>query len=159
MVQGRIEKAMQSVNTCIQSVVFGVVLFFLFAAACSKGDGNLAQIKVDFKWNPPCQSPTKSPEITVSEVPVGTVRLYVKLTDLMLPGFDHGGGFVSYKGQSVIKAGGIGGSYHGPTPIHGATHQMEIRVEALDGDDRIIGVGRKSRPFPPEGEPERWDCT
>ena len=136
-----------------------VFLFFLFIFACGSGNSkqNIAELNIDFKWNAPCTSLRDNPEITLAKVPKNTARFYVGLTDLDLPGFDHGGGYVEYRNSPIIKSGTIDGTYGGPSPPTGVIHDYEITVKALDKDGNVLAIGKKSHRFPPKGEEEiRW---
>jgi hypothetical protein len=133
------------------------VLVMFVAISCNDAERNAVQIGVDFKWNPPCTELFVSPEITIKKVPDGTTQFYVEMTDLDLPAFDHGGGFVKYENQNVIPAGAVRGSYAGPSPPYGIIHTYEIKVRALGPNKEILGVGKAAHQFPPEGEEEiRW---
>jgi phosphatidylethanolamine-binding protein (PEBP) family uncharacterized protein len=79
------------------------------------------------------------------------------MTDLDLPAFDHGSGFASFKGDNIIPAGAVKGSYNGPSPPYGVFHEYEILVMARDTENRTLGIGKSSLRYPPEDEKEeRW---
>jgi len=136
---------------------FSVIVASIAVLTCSRVDENAAALEVDFQWNPPCTDLFMSPEIRLGGIPEGTARFYVTLTDLELPAFDHGNGFVKYDNRSVLPSGAVRGSYAGPSPPYGVTHRYEIKVRALDKDDNVLAVGKKALKYPPEGEKEvRW---
>ena len=140
-----------------QRLMLIVLTGLLVGMGCSNPSDDSVALEVDFRWNAPCTSLFKTPEIKVGNIPPGTRRFYVGLIDLNLPAFDHGGGFAPYTGADVIPAGAVEGSYKGPSPPHGVIHHYEITVEALDDKDRRLGVGKQKRRYPPEGEEEiRW---
>ena len=122
--------------------------------SCSQTDENTATLSVDFQSNPPCTSSFVSPQITLGNIPEGTVKFYVELTDLDLPAFDHGSGFATFDEQPVIPAGAVRGSYAGPSPPYGVIHDYEIKVKAMDAENKVLGVGQKALRYPPEGEEE-----
>jgi phosphatidylethanolamine-binding protein (PEBP) family uncharacterized protein len=118
-------------------VVAVVVLTFL---ECGQRYKDAVPLEVDFQWNPPCTSLFISPEIRISGTPEGTQRFLVSLTDLDLPGFDHGSGFATYTGGEVIKAGAVEGAYRGPSPPYGSVHRYEIQVEARNAENKTIAI-------------------
>jgi phosphatidylethanolamine-binding protein (PEBP) family uncharacterized protein len=140
---------------CAYPLTAGLLL--LLCVACSDKEQNGVALDVDFQWNPPCSRLAHNPRIALGDVPEGTVRFLVSLIDKDLPAFDHGSGFVDYKGSAVIEPGTVDGSYKGPSPPYGVIHDYEITVKALDADGEVLGIGRKVRRYPPEGEEEaRW---
>ena len=67
-----------------------------------------------FQWNPSGTSIYKNPEIRLSTVPESTHRFSVKLVDLDMKSYNHGGGTYDYEGSPVIPAGKIDGDFQGP---------------------------------------------
>ena len=133
------------------------ILSLFVVLSCSRSEENAVPLEVDFHWNPPCTDLFMSPEIRLGPIPEGTASFYVTLIDLDLPAFDHGNGFAQYENQSILPAGAVRGSYAGPSPPHGVTHRYEIKVRALDKDRKVLAVGKKVLPYPPDGEEEvRW---
>ncbi len=134
-----------------------VVFLLLTTTACDRQAENAVELKIDFKWNPPCGSLYDTPEITINAVPEGTSRFFVQMIDTDMPSFDHGSGFADYTGELVIPSGGVDGSYKGPTPPDLVIHDYEFTVEARDKDNKTLGIGKKTRRYPPEGEEKiRW---
>ena len=89
-----------------------------------------------------------SPSIKVSNIPKGTAFFKVKMTDLDMTSFDHGGGIVSYIGGDVIPEGALKG-YRGPEPPSGSVHRYEIVVQALSSDKSLIlGEGKLTKRYP-----------
>ncbi|MFT6657702.1 YbhB/YbcL family Raf kinase inhibitor-like protein [Maritalea sp.] len=70
-----------------------------------------------------------SPQFDVSDVPEGTIKLNFSVQDLDAPGFSHGGGTISYDGESAIGAGAF--MYKGPCPPNGK-HEYQWTMTALD---------------------------
>lgn len=64
--------------------IFLCGLFWYFSVGCESEVQDAAVIEVDFKWNPPCTSVLKSPEIHLKAIPEGTARFFIGLTDLDL---------------------------------------------------------------------------
>ncbi|MCP4686594.1 MAG: hypothetical protein GY859_01000 [Desulfobacterales bacterium] len=125
--------------------------------ACDQRPENVVELKIDFKWNPPCSSLYDTPEITIDAVPEGTARFFVEMIDTDLPSFDHGSGFADYHGEPVIPRGAVKGSYKGPTPPERVIHDYEFTVEARDKDNKTLGIGKKIHTYPPKGEEKiRW---
>ena len=125
--------------------------------ACDDTAKNAVELDVDFKWNPPCTILFVRPKITIRNVPAGTVKYYVEMTDLDLPAFDHGSGYVKHENDGIIPAGAVRGSYAGPSPPYGVINTYEIKVKALSSNSDVLGVGKMSHRYPPKGEEEvRW---
>ncbi len=125
--------------------------------ACGDPEENAAKLEIDFTWPPPCTNGAISPEIQLESVPEGTKLFYIKLTDLDLKTYDHGGGYAPCDGSLVIPPGAAKGTYMGPGPPQGVIHDYEIKVTAMDENKKVLGVGRKIHRYPPEGEEEvRW---
>jgi phosphatidylethanolamine-binding protein (PEBP) family uncharacterized protein len=108
-----------------------------------------AEMTVEFSWEGIQACTHESPELRVSAVPDGTAELRVKLKDISLPAWNHGGGKVTYDGSGVIPAGALKLGYNGPCPQSGR-HQYEFSVMAIDADGVIIGFGKARQSFPPK---------
>jgi phosphatidylethanolamine-binding protein (PEBP) family uncharacterized protein len=107
------------------------------------------QLDVSFEWPTKSGCSDVSPAMSVGNIPASTKFLEIKLKDLDKPGFDHGGGVVSFAGSGEIPAGAIPRRYYtGPCPPFGS-HTYEISVSAL-GDDRskVLGNGSATRKYP-----------
>ncbi|MEE4113473.1 MAG: hypothetical protein V2I40_11710, partial [Desulfobacteraceae bacterium] len=91
---------------------------------------NAAEMTVAFSWEgiDPCTH--DSPEIRVSPVPKGTAELQVKLKDISMPEWNHGGGKVKHDGSGVIPAGALKIGYNGPCQP-GGRHPYEFSVMAV----------------------------
>jgi phosphatidylethanolamine-binding protein (PEBP) family uncharacterized protein len=125
--------------------------------SCTNKYEDAVVLTVDFEWNPPCTPLDNSPKIIIDQIPEGTVRWYVEMTDLDLPAFDHGSGFTPVSEKPVIPAGAVVGTIKGPSPPYGSVHEYEITVMARDAENRTIGIGKKVLAYPPPGEEEiRW---
>ncbi len=111
--------------------------------------GDAAEMTVEFSWEGIEACTHDSPEIRVSPVPEGTADLRVKLKDISLPAWNHGGGKVRHDGSGVIPAGALKLGYNGPCPTSGR-HEYEFSVMAVDADGAIIGFGKARQPFPPK---------
>jgi phosphatidylethanolamine-binding protein (PEBP) family uncharacterized protein len=127
-----------------------VVLGFLFGCVSAKVSPNAVNLKVSFKWTKASKCSSKSPKVYVSNIPKGTKTLKVRLDDFDAPSWNHGGGAVPYKGSkgsAVIKAGALTNGYNGPCPPSGF-HSYQFKVQAIDKDGVIIGIGKAVRKFP-----------
>ncbi len=107
------------------------------------------EMTVAFSWEGIDACTHDSPEIRVSPVPEGTADLQVKLKDISMPAWNHGGGRVNHDGSGVIPAGALKLGYNGPCPPDGR-HQYEFSVMAVDAGGAIIGFGKARQPFPPK---------
>jgi len=120
-----------------------------FGCSSEKISPNAVALGIDYEWTELDRAKSKNPEIKVSGIPEGTIRFHVGLSDLDLKSFDHGGGYVDHDGSGIIRRGAIVGHYYGPDPPPTITHSYEITVKAIDESDVIIGIGKKTRNFPP----------
>jgi phosphatidylethanolamine-binding protein (PEBP) family uncharacterized protein len=93
-----------------------------------------------FRW---CGS--GSPTISISGVPKSTAKLIILMSDLDKPDFNHGGGTVTYTGQSQIPCGSLT-SYIGPSPPSG-THHYRIGISAMDAKGMTLGQSISMQPF------------
>jgi phosphatidylethanolamine-binding protein (PEBP) family uncharacterized protein len=89
-----------------------------------------------------------SPEFQLRDVPRGTAKLDLRMTDLMAPSFQHGGGVVAYTGQAGIPCGAINGGYVGPSPPKGQVHTYRWTIQALDASGKVLGRTAAERKFP-----------
>ena len=108
-----------------------------------------AEMTVEFSWEGIAACTHDSPELRVSAVPEGTADLRVRLKDVSLPAWNHGGGKVKHDGSGVIPAGALKLGYNGPCPPSGR-HKYEFSVMAVDADGVIIGFGKARHSFPPK---------
>lgn len=136
--------------------LFPAVLLMLTIGCASNQNQNqikipkdAAEMTVDFSWEGIKACTHESPEIRVSDVPDGTAELRVRLKDIDIPAWNHGGGNVTYDGSGIIPAGTLALGYNGPCPP-GGRHKYEFSVMAVDAGGVIIGFGKARRPFPPE---------
>jgi phosphatidylethanolamine-binding protein (PEBP) family uncharacterized protein len=114
----------------------------------------LAQEKmaVDYAWKLAHKCAKKSPEISVTGIPLGSVELSVKMVDLDYRSFDHGGGFIKndegLPEQLVIAEGSLT-SFVGPCPPNFSSfgHDYEITVTAKDKNNQVLGKGSVARNF------------
>jgi phosphatidylethanolamine-binding protein (PEBP) family uncharacterized protein len=104
-----------------------------------------------FEWGniPSCSSGSpdsvSNPIFNLSNVPPGTKEIYFTMTDTDAPGYDHGGGTVSYNGEKVIKPGTF--DYFSPCPPDGE-HTYEWEAEAVDGDEKTLGNATAQKVYP-----------
>ena len=101
---------------------------------------NPPKMGVDFTFGPKHKCQGISPEIRLSNVPVGVASYEVKLTDLDVPTFHHWSQTLPAGGPVIQE--GAGSGYFGPCPPSG-THRYEITVVARDGQNRAVASGEK----------------
>ena len=121
-------------------------LFFIFCGTTTATESEQT-IRVEFEWTEASRCSTVSPLIRVADIPEGTKYFKVKLVDLNMPAFDHGGGLIPYSGTAVISEGALE-AYRGPCPFTGMVHSYEISVQALSSDKKeVLGHGKAVRKF------------
>lgn len=122
-------------------------LLFVFGCATAKIAPDAVKLRVAFSWKGTKRCSSYSPKIKVSGIPRGTKYLKVKLKDLDVPSWNHGGGKVAYKGSSIIPAGSLKNGYNGPCPPSGS-HQYQFTVYAINERNVVIGIGKATKKFP-----------
>jgi len=109
-----------------------------------------AEMEVSFSWAGIEACTHESPEIRVDRIPDGTVELQVRLKDINVPAYNHGGGRVKNDGSGVIPPGALTIGYNGPCPPYKERHKYEFLVLARDAQGQIIGFGKSRQLFPPK---------
>jgi phosphatidylethanolamine-binding protein (PEBP) family uncharacterized protein len=109
--------------------------------------GALAQSKfgASMRW---CGT---SPEFKLTGVPKGTESFALKMVDLDVPSYPHGGGKAAYQaGQNTIPCGTItaGWSYAPPSPPSGQVHTYQWTIQALDANGGVLGQAVTQRKYP-----------
>ncbi|MEW6603035.1 MAG: hypothetical protein AB1499_18840 [Nitrospirota bacterium] len=134
-----------------RTIIIALCTFAFFSCNSTKVSENSSSLDIQFAWAKTSVCSNVSPEIIVENIPVDTKFLIVKMVDLDMPSYDHGGGEVAYIGSSTISEGALG-SYAGPCPPPGVEHSYEITVQALSADKKLIlGQGKAVRKFKKEG--------
>jgi phosphatidylethanolamine-binding protein (PEBP) family uncharacterized protein len=119
----------------------------LFGCATAQVSPDAVELPVDFAWQASDRCSGQSPAIQVHNIPAATKTLYVKLKDLDVPNWNHGGGTVAYDGSGLIPVGALQNGYNGPCPPSGS-HRYQFTVKAIDAAGVIIGTGQQTRNFP-----------
>ena len=115
-----------------------LILSAMVMAAMANGSAPKGIFRLGFDWGELelCTTGTPnvvpSPEFDLSGVPPGTKFIRFKLIDHDAPGFDHGGGLVTFAGQGFIPSGMF--AYKSPCPPDGR-HLYEWQAIALDGEN------------------------
>ena len=107
----------------------------------------VAILGVDFSWSDENRCSSLSPAIQVTGIPAGTKYFKVKLVDLDVPFWSHGGGMVDNDGSGVIPSGALKNGYNGPCPP-GGSHRYEFTVDAIDDAGNTIATGKQMKNFP-----------
>jgi phosphatidylethanolamine-binding protein (PEBP) family uncharacterized protein len=101
-----------------------------------------SRLDVAFTWNISHRCSPVSPEIRLKDIPAGTTRLVVKMTDLDQKDLDHGGGSITpsdaFGNTFTIESGALK-TYKGPCPENFTTlgHEYQFSVTALGADDKV----------------------
>ena len=133
----------------MKRMILSAVVLAIVMCGCltTNVDPNAAQLTVDFSWKDVKSGSTVSPAIKVSGFPAETKYFTVKLADLDVPAFNHGGGKVENDGTGIIAAGALKDDYKGPNPPSGS-HRYEFTVQAVNAEGTIIGIGKSTKKFP-----------
>jgi phosphatidylethanolamine-binding protein (PEBP) family uncharacterized protein len=99
-------------------------------------------MSASFRW---CAG---SPEFTLSGVPAGAANLRFAMTDLDVPGYDHGGGTIRYDGVRTIPCGAFSGAFKGPSPPPGQVHRYRWKIEALGANGKALATTSAQRKYP-----------
>jgi phosphatidylethanolamine-binding protein (PEBP) family uncharacterized protein len=101
-----------------------------------------ADFDIKFSW---CGS---TPEFTLSNVPKGTTKLDLRMVDLDVPSYNHGGAVLEFKGQKKIDCGAfISQIWYPPDPPSGS-HPYKWTVSAKDKDGKELASATAERKFP-----------
>ncbi|WP_143273878.1 phospholipid-binding protein [Bradyrhizobium canariense] len=102
---------------------------------------NASAFSMSFRW---CG--LGSPVFALSGVPKGTATLQFHMIELQVPSYNHGGGMVTYKGQSAVACGALN-NYSPPSPPSGS-HSYQITVTAFGPNKSNLGSASFTREFP-----------
>ena len=137
----------------VNRLLFLLCLSIFSIAGCLPSGGlvpeDAAELIVTFSWEGTNACSRQSPEIRVANLPPDAAELKVRLKDLDVPNWNHGGGTLDHDGSGIIPAGALTSGYNGPCPP-GGRHRYEFSVKALDADGSIVGFGKAMRSFPPQ---------
>ncbi|MXQ10340.1 hypothetical protein GR328_02490 [Microvirga makkahensis] len=92
-----------------------------------------------------------SPEFKLAGVPKGTASFDLKMVDLNVPNYPHGGGKAAYQaGKNIIPCNTIsaGWGYNPPSPPSGEVHTYRWTIRALDAKGGVLGEAVTQRKFP-----------
>ena len=106
-----------------------------------------ADLSVNFKFTAAYKCSKVSPEIHVGNIPSGTAAFKVRLRDLDVPTWRHGGGTVPADPSGVIARGALKDGYNGPCPPSGS-HNYEFTVKAVDANGETLAEGSSTQRFP-----------
>ena len=113
--------------------MFKKFFFIIFLAFVFIGSSIANDFQISFEWgnlklcNTGKPNVVKNPIFELSNVPDETKWIYFKLTDLNVPSYNHGGGWVEYAGINKIKSGEF--TYKSPCPP-GKTHKYQWTATA-----------------------------
>jgi hypothetical protein len=126
------------------AVVF--ILMGCVALASCQGDQDTLALALQFEWVKQNECSEFSPEIRVIGIPPGTRHLEVCLTDLYMPGSDHGGwGRIPCPENGIIAPGAIK-HFRGPCPPKYYGHgKYEFTIRSLDKNGMVTGVGKLAK--------------
>jgi phosphatidylethanolamine-binding protein (PEBP) family uncharacterized protein len=130
---------------------FMVIMIALFGCNSTKVSENASVLNVTFEWTKASVCSSVSPEIHIMNIPKETKFLRIKVVDLDMPTYDHGGGEVLYDGSTTVSEGALK-TYDGPCPLFGVEHSYEIAVQALNADKKLVlGHGKAIRKYKNKG--------
>jgi len=102
-------------------------------------------MSLSFSWGPTkaCFD-GKSPPMKLGGVPRGTKKLDIRMVDLNMPSYPHGGGRIAYKGKKNLPYGAF--RYKGPCPP--SPHTYQFTAKALDANGKVLATAKARKRFP-----------
>ena len=107
-----------------------------------------SEFSFEFDWSDLKKCTTGNPNVVqnpvfkLQNVPSGTKFIHFKLTDKDVPGYNHGGGWVEYKGENKILPGSF--KYKSPCPPNGK-HNYEWTASAKAKKGMFAGTIAKAK--------------
>ena len=89
-----------------------------------------------------------NPSFKLSGVPEGTKWINFKMTDLDVPSYNHGGGWVEYNGKNLIESGAF--KYKSPCPPNGK-HKYQwtaVAKEKKGTFGKTLGKASETKIYP-----------
>lgn len=111
-----------------------------------------AEFKFSFDWSglKLCTSgrpnTVKNPAFNVSGVPAGTTVIQFKLTDLDVPSYDHGGGWVKMTADGAAKVGSF--RYKSPCPPSGKHTYQWTAIAKTKKTGKTLATATAARKYP-----------
>ncbi|MEY8842970.1 hypothetical protein AB9K41_28390 [Cribrihabitans sp. XS_ASV171] len=112
-----------------------------------------AEFRIAFDWSglQACTSGkpnvVANPRFRVSGLPAGTRAVRFRLTDLDVPHYDHGGGWVEMSADGTVPAGVF--SYKSPCPpgrVH--TYEWTAVAKTQKGGGKTLATAKARRNYP-----------
>lgn len=123
-----------------------VVLLTLTGCKTIPVAADASKLDVQVKWTEKSGCSRVSPPITLKGLPASTKFIEVRMVDLDLPTFNHGGGDIDYIGQTIIAEGSLK-FFNGPCPPN--PHNYKFTVNAINADkSAVVGVGEVNKRYP-----------
>jgi len=127
-----------------KKLVIATISFFLASQS-------IFAFGISFDWGDirPCTSGNpatiNNPDFVLSDVPEGTQKIRFKMVDLNVPSYNHGGGTISYSGETKIASGAF--RYKSPCPPDGS-HTYLWSAVALDATGQALAIAKAKRQYP-----------
>lgn len=141
----------RKVGTRILSFTTFACAAIVAAGLASMAPARAAGFTFTFDWGdiPLCTTgypnTVPNPTFVLTAVPAGTRTIEFRLKDLDVPSYNHGGGTVTWRGNSTITPGIF--TYRSPCPPHGL-HTYQWRATARDAAGRTLATATATRPYP-----------
>lgn len=109
-----------------------------------------AEFSLAFTWGniPRCTSgnpnTVPNPQFVIRDLPAGTETVELRLRDLDVPGYNHGGATLRMSGSGTVPSGLF--TYRSPCPP-GGVHTYEWTATAR-GSGRVLGTAAARRRYP-----------
>ena len=121
--------------------------------------GPLQAMTIDFTFMRSHKCSSTSPALKIENIPRGTTEISIKMTDLDMRSYDHGGGYLENKGgiaEVVNLPEGALQNYRGPCPPNFSSfgHDYEFSVKAYGKERELLGEAKKSATFSAKAVPE-----
>ena len=111
-----------------------------------------AEFKFSFDWsglklcNTGRPNTVTNPAFKVSGVPAGTTVIQFKLTDLNVPSYNHGGGWVKMTADGTAKAGSF--RYKSPCPPSGQHSYQWTAIAKTKKNGKTLAKATAARKYP-----------
>lgn len=128
--------------------IFSLLPLVLIVAGCASVPvaPGAASLDVSVSWTAKSGCSKISPPLVIKNLPADAKVIEVRMVDLNMPSFNHGGGDFQFAGSDVVAEGALK-YFNGPCPP--SQHSYKFTVKALNSDkSKIVGIGEVVKKYP-----------